>query len=66
MLIGFLIQDEDDWTAWKKSISSVPGKPIIHVADRASPLYGLGQEREGALDEVEVLDDESEPSSSPV
>ncbi|KAK2757840.1 Cysteine protease atg4 [Arachnomyces sp. PD_36] len=65
MLIGFLIKDEDDWTAWKRNISTVPGKAIIHVSDREPPLYGTGQEREGALDEVEALDDDSEPSNSP-
>jgi cysteine protease ATG4 len=60
MLIGFLIKDEDDWSAWKQSISAVSGKPIIHVSERELPLYGTGQERAGALDEVEVLDDDSE------
>lgn len=65
MLIGFLIKDEDDWTSWKKNISAVSGKPIIHVSDRESPLYGTGQEREEAVNEVEALDD-SEPPDSPM
>lgn len=64
MLVGFLIKDEDDWMAWRKNISAVAGKPIIHISDRESPVYGPGQEREAAIDEVEVLDD-SEPPDSP-
>lgn len=63
MLIGFLIKDEDDWAAWKKNISEMTGKPIIHVSDRESPLYGVGQERVGAVDEVEALDDSDHPDS---
>ncbi|KAL1962815.1 hypothetical protein VTN77DRAFT_9184 [Rasamsonia byssochlamydoides] len=57
MLIGFLIKDEDDWIDWKRRISSTEAKPIIHVFSMeagSSP----GHEREGALDEVEALDDD--------
>lgn len=63
MLIGFLIKDEDDWAAWKRNISADSEKPIIHVSARESHLYGTGQEREGALDEVEALDDSESPHS---
>jgi cysteine protease ATG4 len=57
MLIGFLIKDENDWIDWKRRIASVEGKAIIHVhsTEAGSPS---GHEREGALDEVEALDDD--------
>lgn len=58
MLIGFLIRDEDDWKNWKRNVMEVQGKPIIHVSDKESSLHGQGTEREGAVDEVETLDDE--------
>lgn len=67
MLVGFLIRDEDDWTDWKQSVCRPPapvgggsgGKPIFHVFDHESSLYGPGsREREGAVDEVEALDDD--------
>ncbi|KAF2399828.1 hypothetical protein EJ06DRAFT_543324 [Trichodelitschia bisporula] len=60
MLIGFLMRDKDDWTAWKKAISAVPGKAIIHVADKEPSLTGTGYEREGAIDEVETFDTEDD------
>ncbi|KAL2009268.1 hypothetical protein VTN00DRAFT_7462 [Thermoascus crustaceus] len=57
MLIGFLIRDEHDWDDWKRRVSSVEGKPIVHIS-KTELLFGPGQEREGALDEVEALDDD--------
>ena len=57
MLIGFLIRDEDDWRDWKERVRQGPGKPIIHIFDGPS-LSDRVHEREGALDEVETLDDE--------
>lgn len=60
MLIGFLIRDEDDWADWKRRVSSVNGKPIVHVP-RAETSHGRG--REEALDEVEALDDFDVPES---
>ncbi|KAK2794969.1 Cysteine protease atg4 [Onygenales sp. PD_12] len=57
MLIGFLIKDEDDWTSWKQCVQSVGGKSIIHVFDKDASPFGYGSEREGAVDEVEALDD---------
>ncbi|KAF2144700.1 uncharacterized protein K452DRAFT_306482 [Aplosporella prunicola CBS 121167] len=59
MLIAFLLKDETDWRTWRKSVKEVHGKPIIHVADSEPPIHG-GQEREGAIDEVEAFDDEDE------
>lgn len=56
MLIGFLIRDREDWEDWSSRMSSVQGKPIIHVVRQMAP--GCYQTREEALDEVEVLDDE--------
>ncbi|KAJ5219781.1 Peptidase C54 [Penicillium chermesinum] len=56
MLIGFLIRDETDWVDWKQRVRSSPGKPIIHILAGDAPVHqGLG--REGAVDEVEALDD---------
>lgn len=60
MLIGFLIRDEKDWKAWKRSLSDVQGKVIINVADKAPLPLGTGAEREGAVDEVETFDDEED------
>lgn len=59
MLIGFLIKDEDDWTDWTKRVSSVQGKQIVHIYDSEAES-NHPYEREGALDEVEILDDEDE------
>ncbi|PKY07678.1 hypothetical protein P168DRAFT_229113 [Aspergillus campestris IBT 28561] len=56
MLIGFLIRNREDWEDWSSRMSSVQGKPIIHVVHQTAP--GCHQTREEALDEVEVLDDE--------
>ncbi|KAJ5885325.1 hypothetical protein N7495_009835 [Penicillium taxi] len=61
MLIGFLIKDEADWADWKQRVQSSPGKPIIHIlagAPQSNEIVG----REGALDEVEVLDDSESES----
>ena len=58
MLIAFLIRDEEDWRAWRRSVNSVQGKAIINIADRAPSLSWLGPERQGAVDEVETFDDD--------
>ena len=60
MVIGFLIRSEADWKEWRTRVSSVPGKPIINVSDFAPSLATPGGEREGAIDEVEVLDDDDD------
>jgi cysteine protease ATG4 len=60
MLIGFLIKDEDDWESWKQRVYSVPGKPVIHVSDDETSMFGPSSERESAVDEVEALDDEDD------
>ncbi|PSS09203.1 hypothetical protein M430DRAFT_128201 [Amorphotheca resinae ATCC 22711] len=60
MLIAFLIRDENDWKEWRRAVQEVEGKAVIHVADKDPALYGLGVERDGAIDEVETFDDEDE------
>jgi cysteine protease ATG4 len=59
MLIGFLIKDEDDWIDWKRRILSAQGKPIVNIFNLES-RHSSAPEREGALDEVEALDDDDE------
>jgi cysteine protease ATG4 len=66
MLIGFLIKDEDDWENWKQRVCSVPGKPIIHVSNDEASLFGPSSEREGAVDEVEALDEDYDDSDGEV
>ncbi|CAI6338938.1 unnamed protein product [Periconia digitata] len=56
MLLAFLLRNEDDLEKWKESVVSVQGKAIIHVSDTEPPQRG--QEREGAIDEVESFDEE--------
>ena len=62
MLIGFLIRDEQDWEDWKKRVREDigdGGKPIVRVYEGVPPGGGAAKEREGAVDEVETFDDES-------
>ncbi|KAH6649669.1 putative cysteine protease ATG4 [Chaetomium tenue] len=59
MLIGFLIQDEDDWDMWKSAVKHVQGKSIINVS-RHDPARGMGGARAGAIDEVETLSDDDD------
>ncbi|KAL8674776.1 MAG: hypothetical protein Q9168_000860 [Polycauliona sp. 1 TL-2023] len=61
MLLGFLIRDRDDWDDWRRRVTEVEGKPVVHVADK-EPMMMIGQvaERPGAVDEVEALDDEED------
>ncbi|KAG4028713.1 hypothetical protein MFRU_019g00070 [Monilinia fructicola] len=60
MLIAFLIRDENDWKEWRRAVKEVQGKGVIHVADKDPALYGLGGERDGAIDEVETFDDDDD------
>lgn len=55
MLLGFLIKDAADWEDWKNRVESGQGKPILHILGEMQP--GGAHGREGALDEVEALDD---------
>ncbi|KAL2877541.1 Cysteine protease atg4 [Colletotrichum sp. CLE4] len=58
MLIGFLIQDEDDWAEWRRNVKHVQGKAVIHVADYDPVSRSGGGERDSAIDEVETLSDD--------
>lgn len=58
MLLAFLIRDEADWKAWRKEMSNVPGKPVLHIGAK-EPVFPAG-ERDGAVDEVEILDDDDD------
>ncbi|CAA9962083.1 Peptidase family C54 protein [Pyrenophora teres f. maculata] len=56
MLLAFLITSEDDYEDWKQGVRSVQGKSVVHVQDREPAPRG--QEREGAIDEVESWDED--------
>ncbi|KAL8803506.1 MAG: hypothetical protein Q9223_006147 [Gallowayella weberi] len=60
MLIGFLIRDKGDWDDWRRRVTEVQGKPVLHVADTEPAMIGQAVERAGAVDEVETFDDEDE------
>ena len=55
MLVAFLIKSEEDLHEWKKEISSVQGKAIVHISEKEPPPRGV--EREEAVDEVESFDE---------
>lgn len=59
MLVGFLIRSEKEWEEWRRGIKHVQGKAIIHVADHDPSLQNIPEGRDGAIDEVETLSDES-------
>lgn len=56
MLLGFLIHSKEEFEQWRKAVSEMPGKAIIHVHD-TEPKYATGNERAGAIDEVETMDE---------
>ena len=56
MLIAFLIRDQADWEEWRRGVSSVRGKAVIHIA-KSEPILHQGAEREEAIDEVESFDE---------
>ncbi|KAL8640192.1 MAG: hypothetical protein Q9228_002858 [Teloschistes exilis] len=60
MLIGFLIRDEEDWYKWRKSVTEVQGKPVIHVADKEPLIHVRDAECQSAMDDVETFDDEDD------
>lgn len=60
MLLGFLIRDDRDWADWRSRVGEVRGKAIVRVYDKAPPGDGEMKEREGAVDEVETFDDDTE------
>ncbi|KAK8131017.1 hypothetical protein PG984_007455 [Apiospora sp. TS-2023a] len=58
MLIGFLIQNEQDWQDWRRSVKHVQGKSIIHVSDH-DPVAQAG-EQDSAINQVEAMSDDDE------
>lgn len=58
MLIGFLIQNEDDWIEWTRCVKHVQGKSIIHVADCHPANEMRDTSGRSAIDEVEPLSDD--------
>ncbi|KAI9830267.1 MAG: hypothetical protein M1819_005794 [Sarea resinae] len=64
MLIAFLIRDEEDWKAWRRSLTEDHGKAVINVGDRQPTLHTQGYERADAVNEVETFDDETEEAEA--
>ncbi|KAK4497386.1 hypothetical protein PRZ48_011837 [Zasmidium cellare] len=56
MLLGFLIRSKEEFEQWRKAVAEMPGKAIIHIHE-TEPKYATGNERAGAVDEVETLDE---------
>jgi len=56
MLLAFLITSQEDYDNWKEGVRSVQGKSVVHVQDKEPAPRG--QEREGAIDEVESWDED--------
>lgn len=56
MLLGFLIRSKQEFEEWRKAVAEMPGKAIIHIHE-TEPKYSTGNERAGAVDEVETLDE---------
>jgi cysteine protease ATG4 len=63
MLIGFLIQDDDDWDLWKSGVKHVQGKAIINVSPH-DPAGGMPSGRAEAIDEVETLSDDDDDTDT--
>ena len=55
MLLAFLIRSEEDW---RDKIGKFVGTSIVHIGDKEPPPDGQNHERQSALHEVEVFDDE--------
>ena len=56
MLLGFLIHSRQELDEWRKRVTEMPGKAIIHIHD-TEPKYSTGMERASAIDEVETMDE---------
>lgn len=63
MLIAFLIRDMDDWKTWREAITKIPGKPIIHIADKEPNMHIQGAEKENAIDDVEIFDENEDDNA---
>lgn len=64
MLIAFLVRDQADFENWKEGVVSVQGKAIVHVSKSEPPPRG--QERAGAIDEVESFDEREDEEGDAV
>ncbi|KAL9058388.1 MAG: hypothetical protein Q9206_001952 [Seirophora lacunosa] len=60
MLIGFLIRNKEDWGLWRRSVSEVPGKPVIHIADKEPVMDGQEAHRQSTVYDVETLDEDED------
>lgn len=60
MLLAFLIGDERDWQSWKQGVKEVHGKRVVHISDTTPGLGNPPGMREGAVDDVETFDDDSD------
>ncbi|KAL8719861.1 MAG: hypothetical protein Q9225_003186 [Loekoesia sp. 1 TL-2023] len=60
MLIGFLIRDREDWHQWRRSVTEVGGKPMVHIADKEPVMESQDADSQSAIYDVEILDDEDE------
>ncbi|KAF2717386.1 hypothetical protein K431DRAFT_158575 [Polychaeton citri CBS 116435] len=62
MLLGFLVRSKEEFEQWRKSVAEGPsgpgeeGKAFIHIHEE-EPKYAVGNERPGAVDEVETWDE---------
>lgn len=59
MLLAFLVTSQEDYDNWKEGIQSVQGKCVVHVQGKEPAPRG--EEREGAVDEVESWDEDGLP-----
>lgn len=59
MLIGFLIQSEEDWADWRRGVKHVQGKSIIHVSDHDPVAHGEGDDN-NFMDQVEAMSDDED------
>ncbi|KAI4118711.1 MAG: hypothetical protein LQ345_001277 [Seirophora villosa] len=60
MLIGFLIRNKEDWGLWRRSVSEVQGKPVVHIADKEPVMDGQEAHRQSTVYDVETLDEDED------
>lgn len=60
MLLGFLIRDRDDWHAWRKSVTEVQEKPVVHIADKEPVMNREDMGQQNAVYHVETLDNDDD------
>ncbi|KAL8945323.1 MAG: hypothetical protein Q9211_000153 [Gyalolechia sp. 1 TL-2023] len=57
-LKGSLQLPQSDWHEWRRSVTEVQGKPVVHVTDREPVMESQDADRQAAVYDVETLDDE--------